>query len=166
MRNGSLCELLTYVNSWRRKKQLQKYLLKHRKKNAKVSVCWNESITVLKVDNYMPRTTDLKGSKTEDSCDPWLEKLIKTSQIKIGQTLLYEHFNSTNSAFFKAWSPKRLQRGRRDNATWSYLKLGVRRNHDENSLQSWRKISSNSKFPFKKGWKQSDDRDNIQPRES
>ena len=113
---------------------------------------WNESITVLKVDNYMPRTTDLEGSKTEHSCDPWLEKLIKTSQIKIGQTLLYEHFNSTNSAFFKAWSPKRLQRGRRDNATWSYLKLGVRRNHDENSLQSWRKISSNSKFPSKKGW--------------
>jgi len=26
--------------------------------------------TVLKVNNYMPRTTDLEGNKTEDSCDP------------------------------------------------------------------------------------------------
>lgn len=113
---------------------------------------WNESITVLKVDNYMPRTTDLEGSKTEDSCDPWLEKPIKTSQTKICQTLLQENSNPTNSAFFKAWSPKQLQRGRRDNATWSYLKLGAWRNYDENLLQSWRKISSNSKFPSKKGW--------------
>ena len=100
----------------------------------------------------MPRTIDLEGSKTEDSCDHDLKKYQNFSNKNLSNAVLYEHFNPTNSAFFKAWSPKRLQRGRRDNATWSYLKLGVRRNHDENSLQSWRKISSNSKFPSKKGW--------------
>ena len=40
-----------------------------------------------------------------------------------------------------------MRRRRRDNVVWSNLKLGGRRKYDENLLQSWRKISSNSKFP-------------------
>ena len=44
---------------------------------------WNGTITVLKVDNYKPCTTDLEGSKTQDFCDPRLGKSIKTNPQKI-----------------------------------------------------------------------------------
>ena len=63
----------------------------------------------------MPCTTDLEGSKTQDFRDLRLGKSIKTSPKTHCQKLLQEHCNPTNSAFFKAWRPKRLQRGRRDN---------------------------------------------------
>jgi len=82
VKKGSLTQLLTYVSSWRRKKHVQKYLLKHREKIWNSHRVLKRDCTMLKEDSYMPCTTDLERSKTEDPCDPRLGRSIKTSQIK------------------------------------------------------------------------------------
>ena len=95
----------------------------------------------------MPCITDLESNKTKDLSDPRLRKTTKTSRIKICQKLMKENSNPASCAFFKAWSPQWLRRRSRDNVVWNNLKLGGRRKYDENLLQSWRKISSNSTYP-------------------
>ena len=53
---------------------------------------------MLKVDNYMPRTTDLEGSKTEDSCDTNLHNLSsRVNILNFGKSNVKLHFFGPNS---------------------------------------------------------------------
>ena len=105
-----LTKVSTQVSSqWRRKrpvwKYLPTYLPTYRKKNGKRQRVLTRNFNSVKIDNYIPCTTDSESNKTKDLNDLRLRKTTKTTSIKIAKSCC-ERILILQTLHFKARSPQ------------------------------------------------------------